>query len=300
MSPLPFLCWLKQASALLRYGGQMSALLILTALVGCSDDRKAPLQTNDPVYSSTIELFDHKAASGAELTKTFTLDDTITDGRLHINAFLWPDAALNTYTRIGTELDSIRQRLVDLEGQLLYLSLKQIKTHADSVAMDSLSVLKTATTAEEASRNVVHDSLDTRLDDRFKVSIWLDGDSVEMYPRAIFLDSAAVPGQIGGDTTVIWGQNFFTAPSLDSSGQRGRRMTLDLKRFFTADPSYRHSGKPARPAITTPDALPELYPITDWLSRLTPGRHTLHLRFGEAGVRSEVSVNLYVVYKNAG
>jgi len=267
-------------------------------LAGCSDERKAPLQTNDPVYSETLSLFDHRAAAGADLSTSFTLADTITDGRLYINAFLWPDAALNAYSRYGLELDSIAQRLLSLEGQILNLSLKTDKTHADSVAIDSLGLLKTASQGEVTTRNVIRDSLDTRLDNRFKVSIWLDNDVVELYPRAIFLDSAAVPGQLAGNETAIWGQNFFTAPSLDSSGMRGRRMTLDVTRFFTADPSYRHSSKPARPA--SPDALPELYPITDWLTRLTPGNHTLHVRFGEAGVRSEVSVNLYVIYKHAG
>ncbi len=284
-----------QNASLLRTA---ALLTIIVGLVGCSDERKAPLQTNDPAYTETISLLDHRAASGADLSTTFTIDDTLTDGDLHINAFLWPDVGLNNYVRYGLELDSLAQRLLSLEGQILNLSLKANKTHADSVAIDSLSGLKVATQGETTTRNVIRDSLDTRLDNRFKVSIWLDNDVVEFYPRAIFLDSAATRGQIGGNETAIWGQNFFSASSLDSTGMRGRRMSLDLKRFFTADPSYRHSSKPARPA--NPDALPELYPITDWLTRLTPGSHTLHVRFGEAGVRSEVSVNLYVVYKHAG
>ena len=275
----------------------VALLTILTGLTGCIDDRKAPLQTNDPSYEATIPIFDRKAASGAELSGGFTLGDTITDARLIINAFLWPDAELNAYTRVGTELDSISQRLLSLEGGILNLSLKAVKTHADTVAIDSLTALKASTLVEETVRQFTRDTLDTKLDNRFKVSIWLDNDVVELYPRAIFLDSSSAGSWLGGET-VVWGQNFFTAPALDTSGMRGRRMTLSLKRFFTADPSYRHSQKPARPS--DPDALPELYPISDWLTRLTPGNHTLHVRFGEAGVRSEVSVNLYVIYKHAG
>jgi len=270
----------------------------MAVFAGCSDDRKAPLQTNDPVYSSTLTLLENRPASGAELTATFTLEDTLADGRLHLNAMLWPDAGLNDYVRYGAELDSISERLLTLEGQILNLSLKANKTHQDSVAIDSLNALKVSTTNDESVRTSIRDSLDTRLDNRYKISIWLDNDVVELYPRAIFLDSAATHGQLGGNETVVWGQNFFTASELDSTGRRGRRMTLDIRRFFTADPSYRHATKPTRPV--NPDGLPELYPITDWLGRLTPGSHTLHVRFGEAGVRSEVSVNLYVVYKHAG
>lgn len=272
-------------------------LTIAVVFAGCADDRKAPLQTNDPVYTETIELFNRAPVAGTELTKTFTLSDTITDGRLYINGFLYPDAALNEYTALNTELDSIAQRLLDLQGQILNLSLKQNKTAADSAAIDSLILLKTATLNEESSRNALVDSLDSRLDNRFKVSIWLDGDVVELYPRAIFLDSTN-SDHVTGDTVLVWGQNFFTAPVIDiATGLRGRRMTLDLDRFYVADSSYRHSGKPVRPS--DPDGLPELYPVTDWLTRLTPGNHTLHVRYGEAGANSEVSVNLYVIYKNA-
>jgi hypothetical protein len=185
---------------------------------------------------------------------------------------------------------------LNLEGQILNIDLKPTKTHEDSVAMDSLRVLKTATEGEQSTRVDRQDSLDTRLDDRFKVSIWLDNDVVEMYPRAIFLDSAAVPGQLAGGETMVWGQNCFTAPALDTTGLRGRRMTLNLNQIMIADATYRHRTKPSRPA--NPDQLPELYPINDWLTRLNPGTHRLHIRFGAPGTDTQTSASLYVIYKN--
>ncbi len=276
------------------------ALFGLSLLTSCTDNRKAPTETSPPAYTSTKVLLNRQAAAGQSLTANFSLRDSVTAGQIMISGWLRPDAGLTLFTDIGKQLDSLASRILQLDGAKLNIEIQPVKTHADSVSMDSLQVLINASNNEVAIRNTRRDSLDTWLDDRFKVSIMLDGDAVPLYPRAILLDSIAVPHQIptGLDTTLIWGQGFYTAPPSDTLGTRGRTMRLDLNRFLIADVGYHNPTKPARPADS--NTLPELFPITDWLRRLTPGNHSLHIRFGAAGTTSEVEVVLYVIYKTAG
>jgi len=266
-------------------------------MTGCTDDRTAPTQTNDPVYSQTIELFSKRPAAGADVSAAFTVRDSVVDARLLVSGFIRPDGGMAMFLRLGDELDSLTDRINGLDALIIPLDLKANKTAADSAALDSLSLLKTTSIEQVQMREETRDSLDTRLDGRFKVSIWLDGDVTELYPRAIYLDSAAVPTHLHTGEEVVWGQGFYLAQA-DTGGVHGKTMRLDLKRMMVADATYRHPSKPGRPA--NPDLLPELFPVTDWLSRLTPGSHTLHVRFGEAGTETQVSASLYFVYKRAG
>jgi len=271
-----------------------TVLSAVAIFAGCTDDRKAPTQTGEPAYSQTFVLLNHKAAAGTELTATFTVRDTITSGRLLLSGFIRPDPAMQWYLDLGTELDSIADRLLSLEGMILNLEVKQNKTPEDLHAIDSLMGVKAGTETEKTARLTTQDSLDTRLDDRFKVAVWLDGDAAELYPRAIYLDSTAAPAHLHSGERVVWGQGYYLAQE-DTGGVYGKTMQLDLRRMMVADATYQNPTKPARPA--NPDLLPELFPVTDWLTRLNPGTHTIHFRFASPGTATELSASLYVVFK---
>jgi len=275
----------------------IAVMLAFVTIAGCTDDRTAPTQTNDPAYSQTFELLNHRTAAGAELSATFTVRDTITAGTLLITGFIQPDPAMQWYLDLGLQLDSLDERLLSLEAMILNLDLKQNKTPEELHALDSLIGLKNISLNEQAARVRTQDSLDTRLDDRFKVSVWLDGDVTALYPRAIYLDSIAAPTHLHTGETVVWGQGFYLAQR-DTGGVYGKTMRLDIKKLMVADATYRNPVKPARPANL--DLLPELFPVTDWMTRLTPGVHTLHFRFASTGTMSELSASLYAVYKTAG
>jgi len=296
-------------------------LLSLALLVGCTDNRKMPTQMDDPAYTHTFVLLDNASASGVENTATFSVRDTITDGRLLISGFfisdsgtklgttitrLWSDPNLAFYRDLTAQLAQFDQELLVLQGAILNIQIKATKTHQDSLDLDSLRGVASEMNGMRGTVEDVRDSLDTRLDDRFKVSFWLDGDATELYPRALHLNSDSAPGQLVGNETAVWGQGFFLAKS-DTvwnvaktawKVQGGKTFKLDVKRFLVADATYHHPLKPARP--TNLDTLPELFPITDWLTRLTPSSHTLHFRFSSVGTVSHISANLYVVYQTAG
>ena len=79
------------------------------------------------------------------------------------------------------------------------------------------------------------------------------------------------------------------------------RMSLDLSEWWVADAGwetndpYIPDGLPARGST-----MPELFPIRDWLDRLTPSTpHTIHVRFGAAGTQTALTASLYVVYETA-
>ena len=284
------------------FGLGLLLLLVLVValwLVGCGDERTQPTAPTQPSYTATIALFDTVAAEGLDNSATFSLRDELSDGRLYIYGFLRPDSALNMFGLLGTEIDSIEEVILGLVGQILELELKSDKTHEDSLQLEALHLEKDAEEVQVANRETCRDSLDTRLDDRFKVSIWLDHDTVEYYPQAVFLDSSVAP-YLGADLA-IWGQGFYlSAP--DADGLRGMRMVLDLDEFWVADAGWETDDPyipPSKP--TRGSSLPELFPITDWLDRLTPNvPHTIHIRFGASGTTTKLTASLYVVYVTAG
>jgi len=281
------------------------ALSTLIILPGCSDDRKTPTTPGIPTYSATITLLDGVSIAGDTLSRTFTLRDSVVDARLYITGFLKPDAALNQFNGLSSEVDSLDNLLLGLSAQIIGLDTISARTPEQQARLDSLRGVLAAEEVVKAGREAWLDSLDTRLDDRFKAAVRLDNDLEFYYPRATFFDSNTMPPDttlvhryLNPGETAVWGQGFWT-PEPDTSGWIGKTMRLALSRFWIADDTYRAPAKPSRPA--NPDALPELYPITDWLGRLTPNTpHTLHIIFAAPGATAKVTASLYVVYKTTG
>ena len=272
-------------------------------LTGCSDERTAPTKPHDPSYTQTILLMDSVAAMGNDLTANFTLRDNIAQedsdgGILFLYGYLLPDDDINLFDRYEVENDSIAEVILGFDGAILEIELKPDKTHQDSLELDSLWNLKNGELAQIDLRNDARDSLDIILDNRYKLSVWLDDDAYEYYPNAAFLDSTVIPF-LGSDMTV-WGQGFYFAPA-NERGIRGMRMRINLSEWWVADAGWETND----PYI--PDALParggtmpELFPIRNWLDRLTPNTtHTIHARFGAPGTRTALTASLYVVYETA-
>jgi len=277
------------------------ALLSLAAIAlyfaGCSDDRKVPLVPGTPSYSETIVLLDSVVANGALLSPSFRPRGQVVDARLYITGLLKADAGLILYNDLNADSDSLNQIILRLSGAILDIELKpdSLKTREDSLALDSLRALRGVNEGLKAGLQPVIDSLDTRLDDRYSVKVRLDNDATDLMPRAIILTDASVPAQLNAGETAVWGQGYYNAEP-NAYGVIGKTMRLSLSRFWVADQTFIPSGKPSRP--TNPDGLPELFPITDWLGRLTPGTdHRLHIRFGQPATDTRLTVTLYLVYQ---
>lgn len=276
----------------------LAAAIIVLGILGCEDERKAPVVPGVPVYSSTLTLLNNVFSNGDTLSATFTLRDTLTKARLFITGILEPDSGLVLMDALNEEVRILDSIIVRLSARILELELipDSVRTPEQNSELDSLRTVKLNREEEKGKRLARIDSLDTRLDDRFKVGIALDNEIVFVYPRAIYLDSAAVPNHLSGGDRVLWGQGFFLGKP-DPSGWRGKTMVLNMERFWVADETYHPLTKPPRPS--DPDGLPELEP-KEWISRLTPGSHTLKIFFGSVGTQTRLTVSLYVVYKSVG
>ncbi len=278
---------------------------IFTLFIGCSDEREAPVTPGIPTYSETKTLANEVSIAGDTLSLSFTLRDTVENARLYITGYIKPDNTLNYLYQIEAEIDSINTKILGLSAQIIGLDTISLRTPEQQRQLDSLRQVKMNEEAVKSYKIALADSLDTRLDDRFKVAIGLDTAPKYFYPRAIYLDSNTLPPDtnlvsryLNPGEVAIWGQGFYL-PKPDTSGWIGKTMQLNLGRFWIADETYRARSKPARPS--NPDTLPELFPITDWLNRLTPNTtHTLHITFAAPATTAKITVSLYLVYKTTG
>ena len=273
------------------------ALVILVA--GCTDEREMPAQPEQPGYTETKTLLDRVNAVGQDLNATFRLRDNAVSARLYLTGFLKADGDLNLFEQFSTEIVGLRADNDQLDAQIITLQLKDTLSAADSLLLDSLIIQKHANLDTITVRTAAVDSLDTYLDDRFKLAVKMPEDSVWYYPGAVFIDSNAA--SYLDTASVVWGQGFYLAPIDSSSGWRGRTMTLDLARFWVADGGwdiggpYHHPTKPARGTTYT-----DMYPVTGWLDRMATGNHGLQVRFAAPGTTAELTVTLYVVYNTEG
>ena len=285
----------------------VSFLTVLLMLIACEDERVLPVTPPADSYTETITLLEDATANGQDLRGTFTLLDEVEDGFITVACFLQPDGALNYFDQIGEEIEDLNQENEDIDLEIINIELQEVLTPEDSLRLDSLRAVKAENEIEVGLSEVLQDSLDTWLDDRFKLSVWMNNDTVEYYPGAIFLDSTSlnadgVPMNYLEDQSIVWGQGFYLAPFDSVSGWRGMTIRLDLDEFWVADGgwdlvegAFHHHAKPERAVSYT-----NQYPIREWLDRMTPaGSHTIHFRFGAAGLSTKVTASLYVVYKTA-
>jgi hypothetical protein len=316
----------------------LSALALTVFMAACTDDRQPPVAPEENSYNETKTLFSQVSVSGQDISRSFTLRDSIVNGRLYITCELMPDSDLANHDNYAMDIDTLSDTNADLDVLIINLELQAILTHEDSLLLVNLRTLKQTNLDSIAYFAALIDSLDTYLDDRFSVSVWLDSDTVEYYPQAIFLSSAAEP-YLGAETTV-WGQGFFLMPpspedsivfytdtlwyagdsliadpavadtfevynaaikEIIRRGYRGKTLTLDLNEFWVAD-AFDISGPyyhPAKPERAT--RYTDQYPVRDWIGRLNNGsQHTLYVRFGGAGLDCRVTASFYVTYSSEG
>jgi len=291
----------------------MCFLAVTLLFSACEDERELPVTPPTESYTETITLLDTLTANGQDMWATFDVLEEVEDGFITVACFLKPDAALTEFETVQAEIDALEDEIEAIGIEIINIQLLDTLTAADSSRLDSLRATETAKQAEVLVMEVKLDSLDTWLDDRFKLSLWMDADTVEFYPRAVFLNSSShgangEPMDYLGDQSVVWGQGFYLSlyavPPWETdttSYWRGMSVRLDIEEFWVGDGGwdiggkYIHSAKPARDASYT-----NQYPIRNVVTRLTPGpSHTLHFRFGSAVVTAKVTASLYVVYKTA-
>jgi hypothetical protein len=284
---------------LLKRGSFWALILPLLTLVvlnaGCTDEREMPAQPEQPGYTETITLFNRTGATGQDMSATFRLRDNAVSARLFVTGFLRADADLNQYEQYGSEVTTLRATNDLLDAQIIRLELQDNLSVADSLLLDSLRTQKDANLDTVDVRTAAIDSLDTYLDDRFKMAVKMPEDTVWYYPNAVFIDSAAAPYL--GSGSAVWGQGFYLAPIDSASGWRGKTLTLDLTRFWVADGGwdvggpYFHPTKPPRGSSYT-----NQYPVDGWLGRMTFGSHIIQFRFAAPGTTAQLTASLYVVY----
>lgn len=294
---------LKKVSPLLLAG-----LALLICVTACTDDRTPPVANVQPSYVETKLLMDRVVSNGEEITADFTVRDELEDGTLTLFCFMQADPAIHMFDQIDVDNDSIKAVADSINALIFELWLQDNLTVEDSLILDST---KNANLDLIAQNQLVQDSLDTWIDDRFKVSLWLDDDLLPMYPMAVRLDSSSVAEDGSalsylGASSIVWGQGIYLTET-DELNYRAKRIDLDLNEFWVADPTWINPTKPSRDEfLNEPASYPgrytrfELQPVRDWLETLTPGTtHQLHVVFGAPGTVTEVTASLYLVYTTA-
>ncbi len=283
----------------------ITGLLIIGLITACTDERAKPAAPEEPSYNETILLSEMINSSDArEISLPFNVRGNVQDGILSLACFLqaedsetgFRDEQLIQFEEYGVEIEELKDEIDSLNILKVNYELMEELSPEDSTALANIIAQMSADTTAIEMRTAARDTLDTYLDDKYKVAIRLDDDDTWYYPFALYLDSTAVE-YLGGET-IVWGQGFYLAETSEQSEMRGKTMQIDIEEVWVADDEYRHSSKPARPSNL--QTLPELYPLTDWLERLAPGSHTLHVRFGSDNTVTAITASLYMLYERAG
>jgi hypothetical protein len=240
---------------------ELLLLLCLAAMlvIGCADPRTPLAPTSAPAYTETIVLWLEAVSAGQPLSATFQVDDVVETATLTLAGYIRADSSIDSMEAIQNiwipaTTNRITGYLVVLDG----LGADTAWSHEDSLigipTRDSLN----QAIAETTAMGDLRDSIIVAVDNRFVLSVWLDGDTVEKYPDAVFLN----------DTTLS-GQHFYASPSdTDSTSVPGtyiltkaRSFTLRMRQWNAADPA--NEGRSIE---------------INWLSRLMPGEHILRAR----------------------
>ncbi len=280
----------------------LGSLTLLVALSACTDERTKPDVPIEPSYNETQFLLDNVASNGDEISVEFDLRDNLADGRLYVYTFIRADAEMDRLGELSDDIGTLTSEIDQISADIFERWAAGDLSPEDSMALINEREEKRA---EIANIRQVQDSLDTWLDDKYKLSIRLDDDESQYYPNGVRLDSNAV--DYLEDETIVWGQGNYLGME-NSDGWHARKVEIDLNEFWVADPSWEHPSKPLREEfLIEPPGYPdrytayELMPIRTWLGLFTPGSsHTLHLKLGSAGTETRISASLFLVYNNAG
>lgn len=255
-------------------------LMCLMALLvaGCADPRTPPPASSETGYTRTIILWEDAVSGEQVLNAAFQVDSDLESAILTVAGFIHPDSSIDSMEALvniwlPAKANKITGYLVVMDG----LGADSTWSHEDSLVgiatRDSLNQALADTTAMGELR----DSLIVVVDTRFVLSVWLDEaayDSLAKYPEAVYLD----------DTTLS-GQHFYASPSDTDSVSvpgtyimtKGRSFQLRMRQWNAADAS--NVGR---------------YIELNWLSRLTPGEHTLRSRLTQEG--SRITGTIVLVY----
>jgi hypothetical protein len=278
----------------------LGSLMLLIALSACTDERTRPDVPIEPSYNETQFLLDKAISNGEDVTATFNLRDGLADGRLFVYCFIDPDEDMDQLDELTEEIGTLESEIDEISANIFELWATGNLSFDDSMALISE---RDGKNAEITNIRLVQDTLDTWLDDKYKLSINLDDDVSVHYPNSVRIDLAKL--NYPNASTIVWGQGNYLALD-DADGIRGRRIEIDLNEFWVADPSWEHPVKPLREEfLLEPPGYPdrytayELMPIRTWLDRFTPGtEHTLHFNLGSDGTNTKISASLFLVYNN--
>jgi hypothetical protein len=132
--------------------------------------------------------------------------------------------------------------------------------------------------ADTTRLGMARDSLGIVLDDRFTLALWLDGDTLTVYPEAVYR----------GDGMTLTGQEIYLATT-GQNGFKGRTFRINTAQFAAAD-----ANNPTRPieinwAVCSPAGT---------RACLSAGEHTLRARV--TGAATRITATLVLVYGEEG
>ncbi len=295
-----------------------AGLVFCVVFSACEDERSLPDTPDDSSYTETFSLLDSVTASGKDCIGEFTPLDNIVSGFIAVTCIFQSDADLNTYDRLGTEIDTLKAEIESITAEKDNIEEKDtLMTHEDTLKVLELLFEIAEKDSAIVENELQQDILDTYLDDRFKLSVWMEGDDAEYYSHAVFLDASSRDFHDSlmsylGDEVIVWGQGIYLSPvDIDTTSVwRGMTIKLDFEEYWVADGGWDIGG--GTPFIHTgklEDRLSlksisyarrnNLYPIRDMITRLTPGAtHKIHFRFGTESTATRLTASLYVVYEN--
>ena len=256
-------------------------LMCLMALLvaGCADPRTPPTASSESAYTRTIILWEDAVSGEQALSATFRVDSVVLESSiLTLWGFIHPDSSIDSMEALvniwlPAKANKITGYLVVMDG----LGADSTWSHEDSLVGIATRDSLNQAIAETTAMGDLRDSLIVVVDNRFVLSVWLDEtayDSLAKYPEAVYLD----------DTTLS-GQHFYASPSDTDSVSvpgtyimtKGRSFQLRMRQWNAADSS--NVGR---------------YIELNWLSRLTPGEHTLRSRLTQEG--SKITGTIVLVY----
>jgi hypothetical protein len=295
-------------------GGLLVLLAALVSMGGgCADPRTEPLRTPTPGYTETKVLWTNVPSNGNVVEANFTVNQELAPisdpendvpARLTLVAYIMPDTdVLHREHIISSEIPPLRDLiiayLVDLDQRTRLLdSLVRMDSlcsanpdscshlgidsttydtqitqlRADTAAYnDSLAMTIADTTALGALR----DSLGVVADNRYTLTLWMDSDTTQTYPEAVFTTPDHQVGQ----------QEIYLASTDTTTGYKGRRFTINMNSFEAADPN--RVGRTEEVNWTT-CFLGSSRPC------LSTGAHTLRARV--TGEDTQVTATLVLVY----
>jgi hypothetical protein len=310
--------WTRRANASLSAVAAVLVTAVLWGFLGgCSDDRKEPLNSQNPAYTETIPLWTNATSDSQRIAAPFNVAQELapivhpgqdSPARLTIVCYISADDSDITRLELiqGTLLPRYGDTLISiliplLPAQRAYSSWLHIDSLCDAnpdschhVGVDTalaqhmvdslaavvnpLLTLLHAAQADTAVLNHEAAVRGARLDNRYTLALWMDQDTAET--------QAMYPQASFRDSSFTLGGQAIYAARTDSATQyKACGLRLNLDRFLAADRNNLHYQLEVNwTTCFTGSQRP----------CLSPGQHTLYARL--TGAQSRITASLVLVY----